>query len=1188
MILKSLEMMGFKSFPDKIVIRFDEGITAVVGPNGSGKSNISDAVRWVMGEQSTKNLRGSKMEDVIFDGTKERKAMGFAEVTLTVDNSDRHIDFDSDEIAITRRYYRSGDSEYRINGASVRLRDIHELLMDTGLGRDGYSIVSQGKITAIVESRSGERREMFEEAAGISKFRYRKLEAEKKLEQAEENLVRLRDILSELESRVGPLRDQAEKAKKFIEYANEKKGIEIGLWLANLEKITEQLRDFENKLALSRLHQEEADNEIEGIVAEIDRIFNQSNALAVRIEEMTKQCGEFEEDAIRAGADAALIEKDISFNLQNITRIESDLELSRQGADALLEEIERRNEQIVLLGEKERTENEEITRVLTELDSIRSNEHEQSAAIEGLSRRLNELSIELSEKRVQNVSAVTQLDEIKAHILGFDAELAKLSESEASICAEIKDSKRVLEEVNERIESLSNTVSGYTLITEKREKKRDQLKEQSDALLLDIGEKQRRVKLLEDMEKNLEGFAYSVKAIMNESKAGRLRGIKGPLIRLIEVDSAHSLAIETALGAAANNIVVENEDDAKQAVKFLKKSDAGRATFLPISTIKGRSLSEKGIDVCDGFIGFAAELVSFKQEYREVVYNFLGKVVVVETIDDAVAMARQFRYGFKIVTLDGQVVNAGGSITGGSSNKNAGVLSRRAKIDQLRDQLLKAQAENDEIKERLKTAISDASAAMAELSGAKGELVSASEDKIRFEGELKMLGSQLDAVKANRDRLVQEQRSSNERIADLEATANSTQKSCDELLAQMKACESEMEQLTGGRDAISQKREALSTQLQTHKLELVNIENQITVQKNAVEDIKLRQVDFTDKQSSMQEEKEQLLDKNRELAEEIERCNERAQQLREQAAQVKENAEGIRAQRTALEQRTVALRASEREKNNERDLIGRDMARLEERKAAQQKQYDDIISRLWEEYELTRSEAETAASPIESITSASRRVSELKNKIKALGNVNVDAIEEYAEVSERYEFMREQVDDVERSKSELTKMISDFTSQMKEIFTERFAMINKCFGETFKELFGGGDAHLELTEPEEVLTSGIAIFAQPPGKSIGRLESLSGGEKSLIAIAIYFAIMKVNPAPFCVLDEIEAALDDVNVDRFAEYLRKVCASTQYIVITHRRGTMEQADVIYGVTMQNSGVSKLLELNISQIEEKLGI
>ena len=1180
--------MGFKSFPDKIVINFDEGITAVVGPNGSGKSNISDAVRWVMGEQSTKNLRGDKMEDVVFVGTSTRKPMGFAEVTLTIDNSDRNIDFDSDEIAITRRYYRSGDSEYRINGASVRLKDINEMFMDTGLGRDGYSIVSQGKITSIVDSRSGERREMFEEAAGISKFRYRKTEAEKKLAQTEENLVRLRDILMGLESRVGPLKEQSEKAKKFLEYSGEKKGIEIGLWLANLEKYTAQLREWENKLALCRAQQEDADDQIESVRAEIENVFEQSKQLAVKIDELVRESGSLEEDAIRAESDAALIEKDISFNNQNIERIDSELELSARGADELEAEIAERTQQIEELRSKQQTENEKITEILTSLDSIRSDESKQSAAIESISRELNSLSVELSEYRVKNASAITQANETQSRLEAVGSEMAEAKTNEQRISDELADSKRVLAEIEEKIESLSNTVSGYTMMSEKKESRVRAAKEQCDSLQLSITEKQRRIKMMEDMEKNLDGFAYSVKAVASEAAAGRLRGVKGPLISLISVEGENSVAIETALGAAANNIVVENDDDAKMALKYLKKNDAGRATFLPISVIKGRYLSEKGIENCDGFVGCAAELVTYDEKYRDIVYNFLGKVVVVETIDDAVLMARKYNHAFKIVSLDGQVVNAGGSITGGSLNKNAGVLSRRAKIDSLRKQLESDEKNIAKAREDLRVSTADASSIAADLSGARGELLSAGEDKIRFEGEYKMLASQLESVRLSAQRLQEEKNTASNRLLQLEDTAKKSGQMCDKISAQMNEGEEKIRQLTGGRDEISEKREDLSEKLQERKLELVSIENQIAAQNAAIDDVRARQADFGQRLEGMRSQREEFVKQNELYAERIAQHKERAEKLRENGAQIKEQTEAARQQRNQLEQKTVTLRQTEREKSEECEKIGREMTRLEERKIAQQKQYDETISRLWEDYELTRSEAEKIAVPIDSITSASRRVGELKNKIKALGNVNVGAIEEYEEVYKEYTFLNAQVSDVEHSKSELLKMITDFTSQMRDIFTERFALINTYFGNTFKELFGGGSAHLELTEPEDVLTSGIAIHAQPPGKSIERLGALSGGERTLIAIAIYFAIMKVNPAPFCILDEIEAALDDVNVDRFAAYLKRVCTSTQYIVITHRRGTMEQADVIYGVTMQESGISKLLQLNVSELEEKLGI
>jgi len=1188
LILKSLEIQGFKSFPDKITLKFNEGITAVVGPNGSGKSNISDAIRWVMGEQSTKNLRGAKMEDVVFFGTEERKAQGFAEVTLTVDNSDRRIDFDSDEISITRKYYRSGESEYRVNGASVRLKDIHEMLMDTGLGRDGYSIVSQGKITAIVDSKSGERREMFEEAAGISKFRYRKLEAERKLVQTEDNLVRLRDILTELESRVGPLKEQSEKAKKFLEYAGEKKGLEIGLWLSILEKSTDSLREWDNKLAICRTQQEQADADMEKIAAEIEEVFRVSAELSSKIEEINLSSSKLEEEAIRSESEAAIIKNDIAHNISIAERINADLEQSINGADALLADIEAKKQEIDQLNGEIFEKNSQITDVLTQLETKRKGESEQSEVIERLSKELNSLTFEQSEIKVQIATSSSAINEIESRKGEISVLLEENEQKRNILEKDIEENKRVLKDITEKISSLTNSVEGYSFIAQKRTAKQNELKEAADKNTLDLQEKQRRIKIFDDLEKNLDGFAHSVKAIMSEAEKGRLRGIHGPLIKLIEVSGEYSVAVETALGAAANNIVVDTEDDAKRAVNFLKQKDAGRATFLPVSTIKGKTLNERGIENCEGFVGVAAELVEFDNKFKDIVNNHLGKVVVVEDLDCAILMARKFGYRFRIVTLDGQVINAGGSITGGSGNKNAGLLSRRAKTDRLREEVKSLSEKGEQLKERLKEAASVASAAQAELIGARAELSNAGEDKIRFESESRMLAGQLDAVGEEEKRLKGELESSIVRTQALNGKLLELNKRCDEVSCKINEIEEQIEAVSGDRSYLTKERESLSARYQELKLDVVARENKISAANDSIIDIENRRKDYFGRLDSMKAEREELFEKNNVLTIQAQELEQKAQSLREQSKANGEQCENIRQEKISLEQKSSDLRRAEREKSSERENIVREAVRLEERKVSVQKQYDDIVKKLWDEYELTRSEAENQAADIENINAAQRRVAELKNKIRALGNVNIGAIEEYAEVSERFEFMSVQVGDVERSKVELLKMISDFTGQMRDIFTERFSLINKYFGETFKELFGGGEARLELTEPEDVLTSGIAIFAQPPGKNIGRLESLSGGEKSLIAIAIYFAIMKVNPAPFCVLDEIEAALDDVNVDRFANYLRRMCKGTQFIVITHRRGTMEEADVIYGVTMQNRGISKLLELNVSEIEEKLGI
>lgn len=675
---------------------------------------------------------------------------------------------------------------------------------------------------------------------------------------------------------------------------------------------------------------------------------------------------------------------------------------------------------------------------------------------------------------------------------------------------------------------------------------------------------------------------------MSEAEKGRLRGIHGPLIKLIEVQGEYSTAIETALGAAANNIVVETEDDAKRAVNFLKQKDAGRATFLPVSTIKGKSLNENGIEKTDGFVGVAADLIKFDVKFKDIIKSHLGKVVVVEDLDCAILTARKFGYRFRIVTLDGQVINAGGSITGGSGNKNAGLLSRRAKTDSLKEEVKALTEKGRRLKDRLKTAAEEAASSQAQLLGAKAELSNAGEDKIRFESEQKMLAGQLNNALNEEKRLTNELAGADLRVKNLTDNMKKLEEELSIINEKINTAEEKISSVSGDRSSLTAEREGLSSRYQELKLAVVSTENKISSANEYIAGVEERRKNYFERFDLMKAEREELFEKNNLLTEKAQQLEKKTVSLREQSGENSKRCESIRSDKLLLEQKSGELRRQERDKSSERENIAREVVRLEERKISVQKQYDDIIKKLWDEYELTKSEAENQAAEIENINAAQRRVSELKSKIKALGNVNIGAIEEYAEVAERYEFMTVQVGDVERSKAELLKMINDFTGQMREIFTERFALINKYFGETFKELFGGGEARLELTEPEEVLTSGIAIFAQPPGKNIGRLESLSGGEKSLIAIAIYFAIMKVNPAPFCVLDEIEAALDDVNVDRFAGYLRRMCTYTQFIVITHRRGTMEEADVIYGVTMQNRGISKLLELNVSEIEAKLGI
>ncbi|MBQ9964542.1 MAG: chromosome segregation protein SMC [Clostridia bacterium] len=1188
MILKALEIHGFKSFPDKTVLSFGTGITAVVGPNGSGKSNISDAVRWVLGEQSSKTLRGSKMEDVIFNGTSKRKAVGFAEVSLIIDNTQRILDFDSDDVKVTRRYYRSGDSEYLLNNATVRLKDIQLLFMDTGLGRDGYSMVGQGKIDAIVSSKSDERREIFEEAAGIAKYRYRKNEAERRLKSAEENLLRLRDILQELEERVGPLKIQSEKAKKYLTYASEKKELEIGVWLNTMANSREILREMDAKLELARTQYEATGTAIEEAENQLEALAEAGRALSVEMERLRAEAGQLEEDAVRCEGNANLVRNDMAHNEENITRIRGEIEQTEQGNKKIDETIEQRREEIAA-KEAQIAEAERLQMELTEQwDALLRSNEEVSGKIEELNRQAAEFASQLSDIRVKTVTNESSLTEITLRVSQVTAALAQRTEQRDDARKELDACEQDLKALCEKIEELQNALRGYEMRYNSRLAKLENAKQETDRLALDVEEKQRRVRMLEEMERSLEGFSHSVKSVIKQAERGELRGIRGPVSRLIHAQSKYALAVETALGAAAQNIVCDREEDAKRGIAYLRDTKGGRATFLPIQSIKGTLLNEPSLEDEAGFIGLASSLVEVDAAYEQIARNLLGHIAVVEDLDYAVSIARKYKYRFRIVTLDGQVVNAGGSLTGGSHVKGAGLLSRRSEIERLKAEQKKLEEKAEQARETQKTLQQDAAASQAEVLGTQGELSTAQEDKIRLEGECTRLTEwEHNCANAVRD-CTNEIEELNRRAEACRAVMNGAEEESTAVAEKKEAIEQELASLDGGRQKLSEDREELSNRIGDQKLAVVGYRKEIEGIEEAIAELQTRQADQSDVRRVMEEQIAELLRHNEELDAQALLLVQRAEELREQAKQAVANVSGLAEQRMQGEAQQTQLRQLSRDKADERERVGRDMTRLEEKCAAAQRETEDIVTRLYEEYELTLSEAEAVAKPIEDMVEATRRLTELKNKIRALGSVNVDAVEEYKEVSERYEFLSAQVNDVEVSREELLKLIGDLTVRMREMFIERFNQINEHFGTVFSDLFGGGKAELVLTDPQDILHSGIEMHAQPPGKVILNMDALSGGEKSLVATALLFAILKVTPSPFCVLDEVEAALDDINVDRYAQYLRRMSNKTQFIMITHRRGTMEEADVLYGVTMQEQCISKLLELRASEVEAKLGI
>ena len=1188
MRLKSLEVQGFKTFPDKTKLSFEQGITSVVGPNGSGKSNISDAIRWVLGEQSPKSLRCSKMEDVVFNGTDTRKRTGYAEVTLNIDNKDRFLDFDGDEIAVTRRYYRSGESEYLINKAAVRLKDVNELFMDTGLGRDGYSMIGQGKIDSIVSSKSEDRREIFEEAAGISRYRYRKIDAERKLKNTEDNLLRLRDIVTELEERVGPLKKQSEKAQQFLKYSEEKRGLEIALWLISLDKSQDNLKEQDEKISIARNQYEEAEQALAEIQSETEEIYQKNGELSAKADSLRAEISKLDSDIAEKKSLISVAENDILHHNENIERIKGEIERADDDMSKLEQSINDKQKKITTLDAEITGKQKQYSKVSEELNVINLDSSKSGDELQSLTAELSTLTTQSADARVIDMTADTGIAELEQRkdtltqtVEDKTTQLNELVDLQAQYIKDIKSAK-------DDIKSFENSIEGLSLKLESRDKKRAQLKAESEKQSLDLREHRRKIDFLENLERNLEGFSKSVKSVVNASKNGRLKGICGPVSRVISVPSEYAVSIETALGAAMQNIVVETDEDAKQAIRFLKSTDGGRATFLPINTIKPRELKENGLDDCYGFVGIASELCSCDKKYANILSSLLGRIVIADDLNSAASIAKRYSYRFKVVTLDGQVVNAGGSLTGGSQLRNTGVLSRQADIKKLKaqtDKLIAKVKEAETLSEQINR---ECASIEADLLGYRADLSNKQQDLVRLEAEKRACDNEINNTQTAISDSEQELADCTEKINGFKESQKNAKAQLAELNVKIAEIDEKVNSVTGNRAELTQKREELTVKLQNIRLEIVTAQKDIDAL-NAEIVFARNTGSGNDKRKAMMF--AQIEDVEKTIAEikaNIEQYQNDIAVLENTQKSINEQIEAISAQRELFEKRSVEIRNVERDKNNEREVSGRELARLEERKINIQKEYDNIISKLWDEYELTKREAEKTAIEIEDNAKAQSRLNELKRSIKNLGSVNVSAIEEYKEVSERYEFMSAQVADVEKSKNEIEKLIVTLTKQMKEVFVESFDQINSNFTRTFKELFGGGTASLSLSDPENILTSGIDIIVHPPGKIVVHLDALSGGEKALVAIALYFAIMKVRPAPFCVMDEIEAALDDVNVFRFASYLRRMTEKTQFILITHRRGTMEEADVLYGVTMQDEGISKLLELRSTEVASKLGI
>ena len=1184
MFLKALEIHGFKSFPDKTKITIEKGITAVVGPNGSGKSNISDAIRWVLGETSAKQLRGGgKMENVIFGGTQQRGAMGFASVRLYVDNTDRRIDVDADEVVIGRKYYRSGDSEYTVNGQNVRLKDIYEMFLDTGLGRDGYSIIGQGRIAEIVGAKSGERREIFEEASGIAKFRYRKNEAERRLASAEENLVRLRDILGELEERVGPLERESRKAQQFVELAARRKELEVTLWVDTVHKARETVREQQRKIEIAQADYERLTREMETIDAETEGTRAEIERLNREIERYNGEIRSITESISGSDARLAVLQNNIEHNEASIASLREEIAqsgLSRETIEAQAqagrEQAAREEEEL----EAARARVRELEGLLEQLQAESAASGERRGALEA---RLTQLTTQATELKVAQAGAQSAAAAAAQRLEAAETEQQANARRVEETRGEMADTEAFLRQVSEKLERLENIKSGLSLKLESRRAALDAADAEEQKLLRDLEAAEQRLGLLKDLERNLDGFQHSVKTVMKAAQNHRLRGILGPVSTVLSVKAGYEVAVETALGFALQNIVVENESAAKAAMAFLKNERAGRATFLPLDTMRPSSFDASRLP--EGAVT-ASSLVSYEPRFEPVVSNLLGRIVVVEDINEASRVAKMLDYRNRVVTVDGQVINAGGSFTGGSVSRSAGLFSRKQEIEDLEAKLRRLDAKRDGATEKTDAAKAEVDKLSAELAATESEAITAGGDRIRCEAELGRIRAALSQLEAAGQLLDAERAELGETAAREAARGQEAAASLETVTAEAAGLEAELAELAGTDDSFLARRTSLAEELSNKKLEALAKEKDIQNLRASIAQLESRTGESEARARQLEETIAQLTRQNEETRQQMQGVREAIDQGRAQIAQREQAIADTAHLRMEKDGSITRQNQRVRQLTDEREGLSREAARLAEQKEAKDAEYEQTAAKLWEEYELTPADAEALCVPFETITELRRLVADVRGRIKALGNVNVGAIEEYAEVRQRYDFLRAQVTDVETSKAELLKLIGGLSDEMRTLFAESFGQINRNFAKIFSQLFGGGTARLYLEDETDVLNSGISIEVAPPGKIIKDLSSLSGGEQALVAISIYFAILAVNPAPFCVLDEIEAALDDVNVVRYAQYLRRICHETQFVVITHRRGTMEEADVLYGVTMQEDGVSKLLKLDLEHVDASL--
>jgi len=1188
--LKRLEMQGFKSFADKIRLDFNCGITAVVGPNGSGKSNIADAIRWVLGEQSIKTLRGSKMEDVIFAGTEHRKPLGFAEVTIVLDNSDSALPIDYDEVAITRRVYRSGESEYLINKTNCRLKDITELLLDTGIGKDGYSVIGQGRIDEILSTRSEDRRQIFEEASGIMKYKIRKQEAEKKLELTRQNLERINDIIMELEAQLEPLREQSEKARRFLDLREELKVLEVNVFLDSMKKFKDRLEVLENQLKTVQDQINDENKKLEDITASNKEKTDLLRTLDEKLEAAKQMYYETEGNLERCNSEISLNREKIANFMQNIERLDNEKAELKEKIEALEKEEASKQNRLQYLERQLEEYSAKLAGYEKQMEELLRTLDEEERRIELLKSEIMDKMDIYSDKKLQISNLRTHIENMQKRQRSIDTEVyqnivekdrEKMKKEELS--ESIRKAEMHIKEYKEKIAALSAE-------RDETDRMLSELRTRHVKIVSDIQTKSSRVRTLREMEQRLEGYNRSVREVLQACHASPEfgKGIHGALAQLIEVDRKYETAIEISLGGALQNIVTQTEEDAKKAIEFLKRNKLGRATFLPVSSVEGKGFDNHTlgqIKQCEGFCGIAADLVRHDPKYTGIIRNLLGKVVVVDGLDNGIRMARKFRYSFRIVTLEGDLLNTGGAISGGSiENRGTGILTRNREIGELDEELKILKQQEAEVSNDIRMLTEDVARIDSEISSFESEIKNNELVKIRDESHLAQTEENINKLAARIEMLRQEKEQLERQIGEtgieLAKYENELLKTEEEINEAKKTVAEFQEKHKEDQAA----RDALHQDITDFKISVNSILESIAGVKENTDRLHTEIESVERSIAKKESEQDRYREEVKKLEEQIEGLNARIKKHIEEKSGRSFEIDRLTEERKVLEEDIYDIVNKINDINKNILLLQEEYSRTEVKKTRIEADMEALQDRIWNEYELTYSTALELKKDMGSLSGAQKRIGELRNMIKELGPINVASIDEYIKTRERYEFMTNQRNDMEQAREKLLRVISEMTSIMKKQFMEQFEFINRNFNDVFRELFNGGRASLSLVDSENVLESGIEIEAQPPGKKLQNMMLLSGGERAFTAIALLFAILRLKPTPFCVLDEIEAALDEANVYRFVEYLKNYSCNTQFIVVTHRKGTMEGSDVLYGVTMEEHGVSKVVSMKMG---EKVG-